>query len=196
LRYFLSHLIQVHALYHGGTAVNTFKFLGEQFRKAAVYPQNRSKPSTYVILKYRDNQKKKKMTQPATPHKSGALTPNCGYESPSEESHPAFYHAENTAPAAQCISSVTLHGPPAAAAPVAGPSKRPAYASRPSFVVAQQDANQAQMSSAGSNPSSLDDMVEKAHNDATKKKVGVRDRIACYQWTYFTMVSTLFSAAR
>lgn len=52
------------------------------------------------------------------------------------------------------------------------------------------------MSSAGSNPSSLDDMVEKAHNDATKKKVGVRDRIACYQWTYFTMVSTLFSAAR
>ena len=132
------------------------------------------------------------MTPPATPRKSGASTPNCGYESPLEENHPAFYHAENTGPAPQCVSSTPLLAPPAAAAPIAGPSKRPVYASRPSFVAAQQEAGQAQMSSTGSNPSSLDDMVAKAHNDATrKKKVGVRDRIACYQWTYFTMVSTL-----
>lgn len=131
---------------------------------------------------------------PAKPHTSGTSTPNCGYESPLEDHHPAFFHAESasapTPAQPQCVSSLPGARPEGAAA---GPSKRPVYVSRPSFMTASspispQDTAGAQMSSAGSNPSSLDDMVEKANKPPSKAKVGLRDRIACYQWTYFTMV--------
>ncbi|KAK3946091.1 malic acid transport protein [Diplogelasinospora grovesii] len=38
-----------------------------------------------------------------------------------------------------------------------------------------------------SNPSSLDGIMSKARNRSPGRKVSIRDRICCYQWTWFTM---------
>ena len=38
-----------------------------------------------------------------------------------------------------------------------------------------------------SNPSSLDGMVTKAKDMKPNRKVGIRDRVSCHQWTWFTM---------
>jgi hypothetical protein len=38
-----------------------------------------------------------------------------------------------------------------------------------------------------SGPSSLNGMVTKAKDMKINGKVGIRDRIACHQWTWFTM---------
>ena len=37
------------------------------------------------------------------------------------------------------------------------------------------------------NPSSLNGMMTKAEISMSYRKIGLRDRIACYQWTWFTM---------
>jgi hypothetical protein len=38
------------------------------------------------------------------------------------------------------------------------------------------------------NGSNLDDVVSSAHMGTSGRKIGIKDRIACYRWTYFTMV--------
>lgn len=38
-------------------------------------------------------------------------------------------------------------------------------------------------------PNSLARMISNARKDRFGKKIGIRDRICCYQWTWFTMVS-------
>ena len=38
-----------------------------------------------------------------------------------------------------------------------------------------------------SGPSSLNDMITRSKEMRFGQKVGLRDRIACYQWTFFTM---------
>jgi len=38
-----------------------------------------------------------------------------------------------------------------------------------------------------SSPTSLNSMVTKSKHIRARRKVGLRDRISCYQWTWFTM---------
>ncbi len=38
-------------------------------------------------------------------------------------------------------------------------------------------------------PESLARMISNARKDRPGKKIGIRDRVCCYQWTWFTMVS-------
>lgn len=37
-------------------------------------------------------------------------------------------------------------------------------------------------------PPNLDTVILDKENQALPRRVGLRDRIACYQWTFFTMV--------
>ena len=91
------------------------------------------------------------------------------YESPTDEHHPPFF------------DSVL---PPSSAAKL-----RPLYAPRSPTHADHHDP------SASSNQLSLDDVVANAEKRNPNRKVGLRDRVACFQWTYFTMVRSFVPAA-
>ena len=114
---------------------------------------------------------------------SGTSTP--GYESPSEELHPPHlsspYQAQNP-PQSQPIALVPL---------THGSNFRPSLMRRSSFAVGSaqnRTANLAVPTIASPDLNNLLSQVEKA---PLTRHVGIKDRIACYQWTYFTMVSYL-----
>ena len=119
----------------------------------------------------------------------------CGYESPTEHHQPAHSAAPSPAP------SIYRAHVPASAAPAAGslaglgpgpgPVARPAFSSRPSYASAMPFEGHSPSVHFSlewpSNHSSLNDMIAKADKMHLNARVTLRDRIACYQWTYFTM---------
>ncbi|CAJ0551778.1 Ff.00g057570.m01.CDS01 [Fusarium sp. VM40] len=104
-----------------------------------------------------------------------------GYESPSED-HPPFFSAAATPATASDARRSAV--------------KRPALAQRPSYItaIAPEDAhgnNQrpARLLHHGSTltSNSLNHVMATAEKSPDGRKVGLRDRIACHRWTYFTM---------
>lgn len=106
-----------------------------------------------------------------------------GYESPNEENQPAFFSSDPDTPhnvqqqkEQDAISSPT----------------RPQFVSRPSHMVAYRPPEMQASQTRGD--SSLNGMVAKSSENlpySKDGKVSIKDRIACYQWTWFTMVSPL-----
>ena len=86
-----------------------------------------------------------------------------GYESPTEETHNVLF-------ASQPVAGIT--------------TARPPLVSRASHMIAIQP----QEHGARTNASSLNDVITQAEKQGPKGKVSIKDRIACHQWTYFTMV--------
>ncbi|KAF4984669.1 hypothetical protein FZEAL_185 [Fusarium zealandicum] len=105
--------------------------------------------------------------------------------SPSEE-HPPFF-SSTSAPSAP-------EGQPVAHANVSRPSivHRPSYMA---FSAPQEHASDGDTqrprrllnNSSTLTSNSLSNIMESAGKAAANHKIGIRDRIACYQWTYFTM---------
>ncbi|KAK4095081.1 hypothetical protein Purlil1_777 [Purpureocillium lilacinum] len=125
-----------------------------------------------------------------SPHRSerAVSSQGCGYESPTEENQPPFFSSPSPTP--------SFHQPHGSAAvaprPAAhGPVPRAPLTSRPSYVAAPASDGHAHAARGHGrwppNQSSLNGMVEKAETMLPDAKVTLKDRIACYQWTYFTM---------
>ncbi|KAF5587186.1 Malic acid transport [Fusarium pseudoanthophilum] len=106
-----------------------------------------------------------------------------GYESPSEE-NPPFFSVVASAPAAPGTALSRHHVVP-----------RPALSQRPSYITAippEHTNGHARPGRLLNNEStltsnSLNHVIATAEKGPGNQKVGIRDRIACYQWTYFTM---------
>jgi hypothetical protein len=125
------------------------------------------------------------LPSPASASASGLTT---GYESPSEE-HPPFFSAVASAPAApngNANSNTRRLAVP-----------RPALTQRPSYIaaIAPEDADGNNQSrprlvnhSSTITSHSLNHVMATAEKAPQSRRVGLRDRIACYQWTYFTLV--------
>ncbi|KAL9489462.1 hypothetical protein ACSS6W_001739 [Trichoderma asperelloides] len=108
-----------------------------------------------------------------------------GYESPTEENQPCFFFgATPTASGTTTPARKSLSAPnPAAALFAQGASRRSQHlALHPSGRDISPDA--AQLSHT---PPNLDTVILDKENQAMPRRVGLRDRIACYQWTFFTM---------
>jgi hypothetical protein len=119
-----------------------------------------------------------------SPASASASALATGYESPSED-HPPFFSAVATPATASDTRRSAV--------------KRPALAQRPSYItaIAPEDANSTNQRSArllhhGSTltSNSLNHVMATAEKSPEGRKVGLRDRIACHRWTYFTMVNT------
>ncbi|KAM0284750.1 hypothetical protein ACHAO9_009051 [Fusarium lateritium] len=104
-----------------------------------------------------------------------------GYESPSEEYPPFFSAAATPATASDTRRSAV---------------KRPDLAQRPSYItaIAPEGANSNNQRPARLLPhgstltsNSLNHVMATAEKSPEGRKVGLRDRIACHRWTYFTM---------
>ncbi|KAF4344046.1 Malic acid transport [Fusarium beomiforme] len=123
---------------------------------------------------------------PAPPSRSTSALAT-GYESPSEE-NPPFFSVVASAPAAPG----TAHSRHAVV-------PRPALSQRPSYITAiapEHTNGHARPSRLLNNEStltsnSLNHVIATAEKGPGNQKVGVRDRIACYQWTYFTMLVSI-----
>ncbi|ENH68438.1 Voltage-dependent anion channel superfamily [Fusarium oxysporum f. sp. vasinfectum] len=106
-----------------------------------------------------------------------------GYESPSEE-NPPFFSVVASAPAAPGTAHSRHHVMP-----------RPALSQRPSYITAiapEHTNGHARPGRLLNNEStltsnSLNHVIATAEKGPGNQKVSIRDRIACYQWTYFTM---------
>ncbi|KAF4436766.1 Malic acid transport [Fusarium acutatum] len=110
-----------------------------------------------------------------------------GYESPSEE-NPPFFSVVASAPAAPGTAHSRHHVVP-----------RPALSQRPSYITAippEHTNGHARPGRLLNNEStltshSLNHVIAAAEKGPGNQKVGIRDRIACYQWTYFTMLVSI-----
>ncbi|KAF5712740.1 Malic acid transport [Fusarium globosum] len=110
-----------------------------------------------------------------------------GYESPSEE-NPPFFSVVASAPAAPGTAHSRHHVVP-----------RPALSQRPSHITAippehtNGHARQGRLlnNESALTSNSLNHVIATAEKGPGNQKVGIRDRIACYQWTYFTMLVSI-----
>ncbi|KAK7211615.1 hypothetical protein V2G26_018793 [Clonostachys chloroleuca] len=94
--------------------------------------------------------------------------PGHGYESPTEENYREYFA---TAPGTMTpVSQIHVHS-------------RPALLTRPSYVAALPPDPHVLSASLAA----LDDVVATAEKIPPNSKVSIKDRIKCYQWTYFTM---------
>ncbi|KAK7417128.1 hypothetical protein QQX98_004731 [Neonectria punicea] len=109
-------------------------------------------------------------------HGNGAGT---GYESPSEDNVPPFF-----TPSSSSVNATASPGSVPALVPV---SRRPVSAQRPSYIAENGSRTLNGLSHGHSLGSSLNHVMASAEKTSPNHKVGIRDRIACYQWTYFTM---------
>ncbi|KAF5553246.1 Malic acid transport [Fusarium phyllophilum] len=117
------------------------------------------------------------------PPSGSTSAPATGYESPSEE-NPPFFSVVASAPAAPGTAHSRHHVMP-----------RPALSQRPSYITAippEHTNGHARPVRLLNNEStltsnSLNHVIATAEKGPGNQKVGIRDRIACYQWTYFTM---------
>lgn len=103
-----------------------------------------------------------------------------GYESPNEENTPGFFGEQHQQTVQEMRSTGQAHE-----SSTTRPVRRPALVSRSSHMVAIQPPT---LQANGS--SSLNDMLSGAEKRRPGAKVGIKDRIACYQWTWFTMVGS------
>ncbi|UNI20023.1 hypothetical protein JDV02_006158 [Purpureocillium takamizusanense] len=120
---------------------------------------------------------------------SPAMSPqSTGYESPTEENQPPFFSSPSPAPSfnqshasAVVASGLAAHGQ----------VSRAPFTLRPPNVVASAPGGQPHPvrdpGRRGPHQSSLNGMVEKTETPLPGARVTLKDRIACYQWTYFTM---------
>jgi hypothetical protein len=124
------------------------------------------------------------LPSPPSASASGLTT---GYESPSEE-HPPFFSHVASAPAAP---NGNANGDTRRLA-----VPRPALTQRPSYIaaIAPEDVNGSNQGrprlvnhSSTITSHSLNHVMATSEKTQSQK-VGIRDRIACYQWTYFTLV--------
>lgn len=127
-----------------------------------------------------------------------------GYQTPMEESQPPFIRTSPPTPNAPTPNSAPIpnhtpnHTPspkpppspapgpdniPTPASAPARPNRRPPLLQLPSYYL-RRASGQSERHIAPS----LDDMLHKGVRRPRGGKVGLRDRIACYQWTFFTMV--------
>lgn len=99
-----------------------------------------------------------------------------GYESPSEDNQPAFFFgATPTASGANTPARISFSAPNLTAAHFAQGSRRSPYGLHHATPLSN-------------SPPNLDTVILDKENQALPRRVGLRDRIACYQWTFFTMV--------
>lgn len=110
-----------------------------------------------------------------------SLHPDPGYQTPTEESHPPFIR---TAPPTPTGSPPPTLPPAPATAPPPAP-RRPPLLQLPSYYLRRREEPRRHV-----NPS-LDDMLHKGVRRPRGGQVGFLDRVACYQWTFFTMVGSL-----
>ncbi|KPM34932.1 hypothetical protein AK830_g11635 [Neonectria ditissima] len=115
-----------------------------------------------------------------------------GYESPSEDNVPPFFAPSSSSANANASANATAA--PTAPAPGSVPipvlpqvSRRPVFAQRPSYVAENGSRTPNGLVHGHSLGSSLNHVMASAEKTSPNHKVGIRDRIACYQWTYFTM---------
>ncbi|KAK7430593.1 hypothetical protein QQZ08_002885 [Neonectria magnoliae] len=111
-----------------------------------------------------------------TGHGNGAGT---GYESPSEDNVPPFF-----TPSLSSVNATAGPGSVPAPVPV---SRRPVFAQRLSYIAENGSRTPNGLSHGHSLGSSLNHVMASAEKTSLNHKIGIRDRIACYQWTYFTM---------
>ncbi|KAF4441903.1 putative C4-dicarboxylate transport protein mae1 [Fusarium austroafricanum] len=119
-----------------------------------------------------------------SPFSAPASALTTGYESPSEE-NPPFFSAVVSAPAAPETGHTKRPAVP-----------RPALSQRPSYIaaVAPEDVvgnsrNPSRLLNHESTltSNSLNHVMATAEKSPDRCKVGLRDRIACHRWTFFTM---------
>lgn len=117
-----------------------------------------------------------------------ARTPDPGYQTPTEESHPPFIRTEpptpssSPPPAPAPVLSSSVSSPPSFRPPSSQPPRRPPLLQLPSYYLHRRNESRRDV-----NPS-LDDMLHKGVRRPRGGKVLFRERVACYQWTFFTMV--------
>ncbi|KAL6913410.1 hypothetical protein FSHL1_011086 [Fusarium sambucinum] len=118
---------------------------------------------------------------------SGLTGLTTGYESPSEE-HPPFFSVVASAPAAPDGKANTN--------PRRLAVQRPPLTQRPSYItaIAPDDGDGNNQSrprlvnqSSTITSHSLNHIMATVEKTSQNRRVGLRDRIACYQWTYFTL---------
>ena len=103
----------------------------------------------------------------------------CGYESPTEDNQPPDF---TPAPAIDGVPNVQ-------------PVARPTFVQRPSYTAATPSGHllptvqDRTLRGRGSNLSL--NIIAVSDKLIPNRKVSVKDRIACYQWTFFTMVSSI-----
>jgi hypothetical protein len=107
-----------------------------------------------------------------------------GYESPTEDNQPSFFFGSTpTASGANTPARISFSAPNLAAAFPAQGSRRTHHGLYP----AGRDINH-DGTPISHTPPNLDTVILDKENQALPRRVGLRDRIACYQWTFFTMV--------
>ncbi|GAB0141678.1 hypothetical protein EsHS_00002260 [Epichloe bromicola] len=109
---------------------------------------------------------------------TGPKSPECGYESPNEQTQPGFFSSPSPTPSmqrAQLSPSSVAEAPASSLLPT---TSMAALRPRVSFGPHLSAPNQA----------CIQDVVGKAEKLRPDGKVTLKDRIACCQWTFFTMV--------
>ncbi|KAL7795278.1 voltage-dependent anion channel domain-containing protein [Trichoderma ceciliae] len=109
-----------------------------------------------------------------------------GYESPTEDNQPPFFFGSTpTASGATTPARISLSAPTPGTASISFLAQAP----RRSHLALHppcRDAGPDTYQSSGSQPN-LDSVILDREKHVLPRRVGLRDRIACYQWTFFTM---------
>ncbi|KAM0486064.1 hypothetical protein ACHAPX_000765 [Trichoderma viride] len=107
-----------------------------------------------------------------------------GYESPTEDNQPSFFYGSTpTASGTNTPARISFSAPNLTrAAFLAQGSRRAHLGLHP----AGRDINHDGTPNSHT-PPNLDTVILDKENQALPRRVGLRDRIACYQWTFFTM---------
>ncbi|ETS06613.1 hypothetical protein M419DRAFT_68750 [Trichoderma reesei RUT C-30] len=130
----------------------------------------------------------------AAPHRDalvGSSTPTDGYESPTEENQPAFFFGPTpTASGATTPARIPITCQASVAAGVtflerAHPRLGRLQQARARQPPSRDPSPDGYQSSNG--PSNLDAVVRDTEKSSVHRQVGLKDRIACYQWQFFTM---------
>ncbi|OTA02478.1 hypothetical protein A9Z42_0028450 [Trichoderma parareesei] len=130
----------------------------------------------------------------AAPHRDalvGSSTPTDGYESPTEENQPAFFFGPTpTASGATTPARIPITCQASVAAGVtflerAHPRLGRLQQARARQPPSRDPSPDGYQSSNG--PSNLDAVVRDTEKSSVPRQVGLKDRIACYQWQFFTM---------
>ncbi|KAK2605908.1 hypothetical protein QQS21_003634 [Conoideocrella luteorostrata] len=107
-------------------------------------------------------------------------SPECGYESPSEQNQPGFFSSPSPTPSIQRAQFAS----PAA---TLVPSSPPNCDARPLSSAVPRPRISFNRTLFPSNRSSINHVMTNAEKLVPTGKVTLKDRVACYQWTYFTM---------
>ncbi|KAG6012632.1 hypothetical protein E4U54_007407 [Claviceps lovelessii] len=101
--------------------------------------------------------------------------PECVYESPNDETQPAFFSSPSPAPGVQVATpSLSSTTPALTKLPTSAPPVRPRISFNPPLPAPSR--------------SSIQNVMTRADKTRpAEKRVTLKDRIACYQWTYFAM---------